>query len=134
MNLDEAILAHLEKGEVRDQAELLLLLEKQGFALTVSTLSRHLKKLQVRKEAGVYRRQDARQMVGMSFTMHKVPPCLLVIRTHSGYAQALALLLDEARIPTLAGTVAGDDTIFAAPVDGSKLDQLEAEIRRKLMG
>jgi transcriptional regulator of arginine metabolism len=132
MNLDDAILAHLEKREIRDQSELLALLGRQGFELTLSTLSRHMKKLQVRKESGVYRRSDARRLGAMSFTLHKVPPCLIVIRTHSGYAQALALLLDEAQIPSLAGTVAGDDTIFAAPVDGSKLDLLETEIRRKL--
>lgn len=130
MRLNEAILKHLGKREISDQSELLALLHKEGFDLTLSTLSRHLKKLQVRKEDGVYRRHGAPG--SMAFTIKKVPPCLLVIRTSSGYAQALALALDQAQIPTLAGTVAGDDTIFAAPVDGGKLDALEAEILRRL--
>lgn len=132
MRLNEAILKHLDKREITDQSELLQRLHKEGFDLTLSTLSRHLKKLQVRKEDGVYRRHDPPNLGAMSFTIRKVPPCLLVIRTGSGYAQALALALDQAEIPMLAGTVAGDDTIFAAPMDGSKLDVLEAEIKRRL--
>ena len=132
MQLNEAILKHLGKRAITDQSELLRMLEKDGFDLTLSTLSRHLKKLQVRKEDGIYRRQGPPHLGAMSFTIQRVPPCLLVIRTSSGYAQALALALDQAQIPTLAGTVAGDDTIFAAPVEGTKLDALEAEIRRIL--
>jgi len=132
MRLDDAILKHLNKREVSDQSELLRLLEKDGFELTLSTLSRHLKKLQIRKEEGVYRRHDIRRLNPVSFSLIKVPPCLIVLRTHSGYAQALALVLDEARIAVLAGTVAGDDTIFCAPTEGSKLDALEMEIRRCL--
>lgn len=132
MRLDDAILKHLEKREITDQAELVRLLAKDGFELTVSTLSRHLKKLQVRKEDGVYRRHELRRLSPVGFSLIKVPPCLIVLRTHSGYAQALALALDEARIQVLAGTVAGDDTIFCAPTDGSKLDVLETEIRRCL--
>ena len=132
MHLNEAILKHLDKREIADQSELMQLLEKDGFDLTLSTLSRHLKKLRVRKEDGVYRRAEAPRLSTMSFTILKVPPCLLVIRTHSGYAQALALALDEAQIPLLAGTVAGDDTIFAAPIDGRHLDALEKAIRMKL--
>lgn len=132
MHLNEAILKHLGKREISDQSELLTMLQKDGFDLTLSTLSRHLKKLQVRKENGIYRRQGPSHMGAMPFTIQRVPPCLLVIRTSSGYAQALALALDQAQIPMLAGTVAGDDTIFAAPVEGSKLETLEAEIRRRL--
>ena len=131
MQLDSAILKHVQRREIRDQAELLALLERDGHELTLSTLSRRMKRLRIRKEGGVYRRLDARPE-GMSFTLVKVPPCLVVLRTRSGYAQALALALDEAKIPSLAGTVAGDDTIFAAPVDGTKLDALAAEIRRCL--
>ena len=132
MQLNDAILKHLGKRELSDQSELLRLLQKDGFNLTLSTLSRHLKKLQVRKEDGIYRRQGPPHLGAMPFTIQRVPPCLLVIRTSSGYAQALALALDQAQIPTLAGTVAGDDTIFAAPVEGAKLEALEADIRRRL--
>ena len=39
---------------------------------------------------------------------------LVVVHTHPGTAHSVALLLDQLDWPDLAGTVAGDDTIFAA--------------------
>ncbi|NTV73881.1 MAG: arginine repressor, partial [Holophaga sp.] len=56
MNLDEAILRHLSRLEITEQGDLLDLLRREGFDLTLSTLSRHMKKLNIRKEEGRYRR------------------------------------------------------------------------------
>jgi transcriptional regulator of arginine metabolism len=66
------------------------------------------------------------------YTLRKVPPCLLVLKTNPGFAQAMALALDGADLPSLAGTIAGDDTIFAAPTDAALLDRLEGEILQRL--
>jgi arginine repressor len=44
----------------------------------------------------------------------------------------MALALDGADLPSLAGTIAGDDTIFAAPTDAALLDRLEGEILQRL--
>ena len=46
--------------------------------------------------------------------------------------QALAVALDAAGLPSLAGSVAGYDTIFVAPTDPSRLEALEEEVRRCL--
>jgi transcriptional regulator of arginine metabolism len=132
MNLDEAILRHLTARPIAEQAELLDLLGRDGFNLTLSTLSRHLKKLQVRKEEGRYQRASSQRTAAPAFTLCKVPPCLLVLKTSPGYANAMALALDGGELPSLAGTIAGDDTIFVAPTDGALLDQLEAEVRERL--
>jgi transcriptional regulator of arginine metabolism len=43
---------------------------------------------------------------------------LVVLTTPSGYANALAQAIDEAAHPGVAGTVAGDNTIFVAARDG----------------
>jgi transcriptional regulator of arginine metabolism len=43
---------------------------------------------------------------------------LLVIHTPPGHAHALALALDGAGLGDVAGTVAGDDTIFVAAREG----------------
>ena len=40
---------------------------------------------------------------------------LVVVTTPSGYASALAQAIDEGRHPGIAGTIAGDNTIFLAP-------------------
>jgi transcriptional regulator of arginine metabolism len=39
---------------------------------------------------------------------------LVVLKTSPGSAHLVALAIDQARLPTVAGTVAGDDTIFVA--------------------
>jgi transcriptional regulator of arginine metabolism len=132
MNLDAAILRHLSQRDIADQGDLLDLLRVDGFDLTVSTLSRHLKKLHVRKEAGRYQVRRPQRPATPHFTIRKVPPCLLILKTDPGFAQALAFALDGGSLPSLAGTIAGDDTIFAAPIDAALLDRLEAEILQRL--
>ena len=132
MNLDEAILHHLATQPIDEQAELLEMLRKQGFDLTLSTLSRHMKKLQVRKEEGRYRRTPPPSTQAPAFTLRVVRPCLLILKTSPGFANALALMLDGAGLPSLGGTIAGDDTIFVAPTDAALLEQLEAEVRARL--
>ena len=132
MTLDAAILRALTGREITEQVDLLEALKAEGYDLTLSTLSRHLKKLQVRKEGGRYQLPGARRPEGPAFTLRKVPPCLLILKTGPGFANALALALDGGGLPSLAGTIAGDDTIFAAPVDAALLDQLEAEVIERL--
>jgi transcriptional regulator of arginine metabolism len=132
MNLDESILHHLATKAIDEQAELLELLRRDGFDLTLSTLSRHMKKLQVRKEEGRYRRTLGQGAAASGFTLRKVAPCLIIIRTNPGFANAMALALDGGGLPSLGGTIAGDDTIFVAPTDAALLDQLEAEVRQRL--
>ena len=132
MNLDEAILRHLATLDLSEQGDLLVLLRQEGFELTLSTLSRHFKKLKIRKEEGRYRRAVAPDRPAHAFTLLKVPPLLLILRTTPGFAQAMALALDQAGLPSLGGTIAGDDTIFVAPTDAGLLDSLEAEVRDRL--
>ncbi len=132
MNLDQLILHHLEQQEISDQRVLLERLQAEGLELTLATLSRHLKKLNVRKEAGVYRRMAPSPVVPVPFTIIKVRPNLLIVKTGSGLAQALALALDTSDLRYLAGTVAGDDTLFCAPFESEQLDALEVEVRKRL--
>ena len=132
MNLDSAILHHLNERDISDQSDLLALLRVEGFDLTISTLSRHLKKLQVRKDEGRYQQRGPQRPAAPRFTIRKVPPCLVILKTNPGFAQAMAFALDGGDLPSLAGTIAGDDTIFAAPTDAALLDRLEAEILQRL--
>ena len=132
MNLDQLILRHLEQQEISDQRVLLDLLQAEGLDLTLATLSRHLKKLNVRKEVGVYQRMAPPPVVPVPFSTTKVRPNLLIVKTGSGLAQALALALDTSDLRHLAGTVAGDDTLFCAPYESEQLDALETEVRKRL--
>jgi len=116
-SVDQAILHLLDRHAVADQDLLLRMLGKQGFALTQSTLSRHLKKLHVIKVDGVYHRVERPTPSLPGFSIAEAQPNLLVLRTEPGFANALALKLDASSIPGFVGTIAGDDTVFIA-VDG----------------
>lgn len=117
MNVDEAILQLVRDGEIGDQASLRQLLQEQGHALTQPTLSRHLKRLNVRKELGVYRHLETPTVNVPDYTLLAVGPNLIVLHTRPGHAQALAVLLDSKGVSGIAGTVAGDDTVFVAAAE-----------------
>jgi transcriptional regulator of arginine metabolism len=57
---------------------------------------------------------------------------LLVITTPNGLAAPLADAIDEAALADVAGTVAGDNTVFIACVDGVTPAELDAELRRRM--
>lgn len=117
--LDQAILQLVERHDLPDQEAVLAHLARQGWELTQSTLSRHLKKLHIQKVEGAYRKVEPPKPALPAFRINQAPPNLLVLRTEPGFANALAVRLDQAEIPGLAGTIAGDDTIFIA-VQGPK--------------
>jgi len=134
MNLDEEILRLISEQEISDQAVLQELLEAEGQAPSQSTLSRRLKKLGIQKVAGRYQRVVAEPVVipeRARVSIIEAPPNMLVVKTRPGYAPALALALDrEPEVPGLAGTVAGDDTIFVAVTDPSRLREVRTAVEQ----
>ena len=133
MRTDELILQMLEKHEITDQAHLQSLLAKRGHDLTQPTLSRHLKKLQVRKVEGRYQRVEAGAAEFGETELRLAPPNLIVLKTAPGFAPALAYALDE-KVPKelVAGTVAGEDTVIVAVADPGKLHQAAAALKHAL--
>ena len=59
---------------------------------------------------------------------------LVVIRTPRGYATPLADAIDDAGLPDVAGTVAGENTIFVAPRDGVTGTELAELLQHHLEG
>jgi transcriptional regulator of arginine metabolism len=59
---------------------------------------------------------------------------LLVVRTPPGCANALARVIDEARLPDMLGTIAGDDTITVIAREGARGTAIERELRHHLEG
>ena len=57
---------------------------------------------------------------------------LLVIGTPRGFAAALADAIDAADLPEVAGTIAGDNTVFVAARDGFTGSDLELEFHNHL--
>ena len=57
---------------------------------------------------------------------------LLVVQTPRGFAAALADALDAATLPEIAGTIAGDNTVFVACADTTTPGELDAFLRSHL--
>jgi transcriptional regulator of arginine metabolism len=132
-NLDEAILRLLDEHEISDQAVLQKLLAVEGHVPSQSTLSRHLKRLSIQKVGGRYQHVEPVIPEAPRVTVLEAPPNMLVLKTAPGYAQVMAVMVDRAPdIPGLAGTVAGDDTIFIAVRDPSLLGEVRGQVEELL--
>jgi transcriptional regulator of arginine metabolism len=59
---------------------------------------------------------------------------LLVIQTPPGHANALAQAIDQARLPEVLGTVAGDNTIMVIAREGVTGAAIEQQLRHHLEG
>ena len=59
---------------------------------------------------------------------------LLVVQTPPGHANALGQAVDQARLPDVLGTIAGDDTLMVIAREGVTGAELEREFRHHLEG
>ena len=116
--------------ELCSQEDVLRALRIEGFNVTQATLSRDMKQLKVAKAAmangkyiyvlpteTMYKRvqkpMTAREkLLSSGFVSITFSRNMGVIRTRPGYASSIAYNIDNARIKTILGTIAGDDTIF----------------------
>jgi len=136
-----AILRVVEQSHVSTQAELAEALRAEGIDTVQATVSRDVAQLglvKVRSGSGrlVYAlpgAADLRRLEQLSSALRSwagamIPTGgLLVIHTPRGFAAALADAIDEAGLNEVAGTVAGDNTIFVAVRDGSSAAELAAD-------
>ena len=106
----------IETGTFRTQRELARAVEARvGRRLNQASISRELQALGARKVDGVYR-------IGpeMDLSSHirrwsqTANGCLVVVHTDLAFASVVAQTIDEARLPGVLGTIAGDDTVFVA--------------------
>jgi transcriptional regulator of arginine metabolism len=128
-----AIRRLVQEGHLSTQAELAGALRREGIEAVQATVSRDIAQLglvKVRNGDGklIYAlpgAADLRRLEQLASALrswaHGITPTgqLVVILTRRGYAAALADAIDEAELPDVAGTVAGDNTIFVAVREGS---------------
>ena len=112
--IDQTIQRLVSLHAVPDQAALIDLLAGEGFNLTQGTLSRRLARLSIRKRGGRYQRVATASHPLPPYTIAQSSPNLLVLQTHQGLGQALALRIDRHTVRGIAGTVAGEDALFIA--------------------
>jgi len=133
-----AILRLLRDGTVRRQYELVRLLKKEGHDATQSSISRDLRDLGVLKASGRYvpPNEEAARLNGDFGTLaqfvralRRAGPAITVLRTTIGAAQSVAVAIDKAEWPEVAGTISGDDTIFIATASARAQEALVARLR-----
>jgi transcriptional regulator of arginine metabolism len=128
----------LARGPVRSQSDLLKKLAGRGFRVTQSSVSRDLREMHVAKVDGRYVLGEALAANGAApartaalaliHSVRRAGPNLLVVLAPPGSASAIGLAIDEARWPEVAGTVAGDDTLFVATATRSDQARVEARL------
>jgi transcriptional regulator of arginine metabolism len=135
------LLELIRSTRITTQGELVAELRERGVDCTQASISRDIAELGLSKRGGRYVEpapeedlpdaDDLAAKIG-AFLRHSVMVGgnLVVIHTLSGTANSVAVYLDHRDLPGLAGTVAGDDTIFAAVVDLQAGEALVREMER----
>jgi transcriptional regulator of arginine metabolism len=120
------ILELIENHPVGTQEELVSLLQKEGYMATQATVSRDIRELGLLKVDhgdGVRyvqindNNRNARRYEGIlkeEVQSVDYASSMLVIKTGSGMAMAVAAAIDSMQMEEIVGSIAGDDTIFLA--------------------
>lgn len=133
------IIEIIENNEVTTQEALKKYLEDEGIIVTQATLSRDINELNLKKKisatgANIYVcvKKKAVQcpaifkdaVIDVVYAMNTV-----VIKCHTGMAQAACATLDKIEDTGIVGTIAGDDTIFALMQNESDASEFAEELR-----
>src|ERR1051326_1094303 len=114
-----AILKLIAARQIGRQEELAELLEKKGFVVTQSSVSRDLLDLGIVKVHGAYAlpKKPRNALAFGLVSLETAGENLIVAKCEAGLASAVAVRIDGAAIDEIVGTIAGDDTIFIAVRD-----------------
>src|SRR5579863_8367247 len=134
------ILEILENGTAATQTELRRKLAQRGIHVTQATVSRDIEELGLVKTRDGYGRPDASAapapQPGLAVVLKEFArdvrqaANLVIVRTHPGTAHTVGVALDGEEWAEVAGTVAGDDTIFIATARAAAAGR----VRRRILG
>lgn len=127
-NRHEKIIELIESYEIETQEELADRLRTEGYQVTQATVSRDIRELKLSKIAGadgrqkytVYDREDEQlgdkyiRVLKDGYASMDMAQNILVMKTVSGMAMAVAASVDAMKMPEIVGCIAGDDTIMIA--------------------
>ncbi|GAD05490.1 hypothetical protein HQ45_08790 [Porphyromonas crevioricanis] len=141
----------VETEEIDNQLLLQKRMKEQGEVVSQATLSRDLKEIGVQRiclEKGKHRYRVSQELIqeasnrqqssplGFSGIYGQISTAGAVIHTAPGQAQQLAKWIDGMKLLSLAGTIAGHDTVLLLMAPGSDpyrlLENLRIEIRHNL--
>ena len=140
------ILRLVQQQSLSTQAEVAEALHAEGVETVQATVSRDIAQLglvKVRNAEGrlVYAHPgaaDLRRLDELASALRSYlgetsnSGSILVVRTPRGFAAALADAIDDASLIEVAGTIAGDNTVFVAARDGFTATDLDTLLRSHL--
>ncbi|MBP3506444.1 MAG: arginine repressor [Lachnospiraceae bacterium] len=138
------IIELIEEYDIMTQEELSELLSQAGFPNTQATISRDIRELKLTKittasgkpKYAIQQPQDVdiwrkyRQVLAAGILTMEASENLIVIKTVSGVAMAVAAALDNLDINGLMGCIAGDDTIIAVARSKDMSEKVIANIEK----
>lgn len=128
-NRHQMILEIIEQNDVETQDELAARLAETGCDVTQATISRDIRELRLtkvpagngrqkyialRSDDGPLMNDKYIRVLREGYVSMDMAQNILVIKTVSGMAMAVAAALDALKFPEIVGCIAGDDTIMAA--------------------
>jgi transcriptional regulator of arginine metabolism len=144
MRRQKAIADMIRGDAVGSQEDVTERLAALGFAVTQATVSRDLDQIGAIKvkRGGVLSYVLPEQMANSDWAVTRLnrilsewvqsveaAGTLIIIRTPPGSAHLVSLAIDQAKLPEVAGTVSGDDTLFVAIRDGAPVGEMADRFR-----
>ncbi len=144
----DMIVGLIEQYNIGTQEELAERLREAGFAVTQATVSRDIRELKLSKiptpEGGnkyvLFKQDDSHlsdkfiRIVRDGVVHMECAQNLLVIKTVSGMAMAVAAALDAMKFEELVGCIAGDDTIMAAMHSYAEAEKVREKLLQMVEG
>ena len=140
-----ALAAMLRDGGAASQEELVAKLSEVGHPTTQATVSRDLDAIGAVKgkkdgKSGYLlpdqlseldaRSDELDRILGEWLLSAEAAGPMVVLRSRPGSAHILGAALDAAALPEIAGTIAGDDTLFIAVRDGVDPGRLATRLKK----
>jgi len=116
------LLDALREEHLTNQTEVVDAMRKRGFDVTQPSISRDFRELKIVKVGGRYvaayesepRANHTTDSKGLIAAVEPIGGHLVIVKTGVGAAGVVAAAIDRLSLEGIAGTVAGDDTIFIA--------------------
>lgn len=131
----------INTNKIHRQEELLSLLVNRGYDTTQATLSRDLRELKVGKihdahfgsiyfipDEVIFKDGESRTPL-QGILSFQFSGNMAVVKTQPGFANSVAVKMDEKEISDIIGTIAGNDTILIVFKDGLSRDEAQAIIQ-----
>jgi len=145
-NRQKIILELIRQNEIDTQETLMQKLLEMGIEVTQTTISRDIRDLNLIKvstpggnyhyvvssDVGVNAKPMLRSGVSDAVIRMQAAGNMIVVKTHAGMANAVAVLIDSLGLREILGSVAGDDTILMVVSESSATDKVISIIRESL--